>query len=144
MRAGVIYEEMYQFGEAISRLSSTEMLDVAERIPLPPELEAMLTEHEGDKEQDEESAASEASEEQDAQRMPMLKLIGSLSIAQRVALAVRGNREARTILVRDSNRVVASAAIRSPRITEQEVIAAAQSRSVCSMRWCASSLAARR
>jgi hypothetical protein len=44
---------------------------------------------------------------------------------------LRGNREARTLLVRDPNRVVAAAAIRSPRLTEQEIVSAAQSRSVC-------------
>ena len=51
-------------------------------------------------------------------------------MAQKVALALKGNREARTILIRDSNRLVAGATIRSPRITEPEVVAAAQSRSV--------------
>jgi hypothetical protein len=36
-------------------------------------------------------------------------------------LAMKGDREARGILVRDSNRVVASAVINNPRITDQEV-----------------------
>ena len=36
-------------------------------------------------------------------------------------LAMKGDREARSILVRDSNKVVCSAVVKNPRITEQEV-----------------------
>jgi hypothetical protein len=36
-------------------------------------------------------------------------------------LAMKGDREARSILIRDSNRVVATAVIHNPRVTDQEV-----------------------
>jgi hypothetical protein len=36
-------------------------------------------------------------------------------------LAMKGDREARNILIRDSNRVVATAVIQNPRVTDQEV-----------------------
>jgi hypothetical protein len=47
-----------------------------------------------------------------------------------VKLARFGNGEARAILVRDRNRIVAAAAVRNPKITENEVVAIAKSRNV--------------
>ncbi|HET6345154.1 MAG TPA: hypothetical protein VFH51_09480, partial [Myxococcota bacterium] len=71
-----------------------------------------------------------AAEDTNPERIPMLKLINSLNAAQKVALALKGNKEARAILLRESNRVIAVAAIKNPRITEQEIQAAAKSRSI--------------
>jgi hypothetical protein len=45
-------------------------------------------------------------------------------------LAMKGDREARGILVRDSNKVVCSAVVKNPRITEQEVENIASMRTV--------------
>lgn len=132
VRAGVIFEDMPQFADALARLSPSEIQEAAENVQLPTEVEAFIDEPETE----EVTAASEASPRDAEQatkkpdRMPVLKLINGLNVAQKVALALKGNKEARMILVRDSNRVVAGAAIRSPRITDPEVIAAAQSRSV--------------
>ena len=42
--------------------------------------------------------------------------------AQRLRAALRGGREARQILVRDTNRVVSSAVLRNPKLTEEEVV----------------------
>ena len=53
-----------------------------------------------------------------------------MNAAQKVALATKGNRQARSALMRDTNRVVALAAITSPCVSEPEVLAAAQSRTV--------------
>ena len=58
-------------------------------------------------------------------------LISQMSVFQRIKLARLGNKEARGLLVRDRNRVVAVAAISSPKITENEVAVYAQSRNVC-------------
>ena len=57
-------------------------------------------------------------------------LLVKMTASQRVRWAVLGNREVRSFLMRDSNRMVASAAIKNPRVTEQEVITIATSRSV--------------
>ncbi len=46
-------------------------------------------------------------------------------------LAFLGNREARDILVRDPNKMVALAAVRSPKIQEAEIDAISKSRHVC-------------
>ena len=41
-----------------------------------------------------------------------------------------GNKEARSLLVRDRNKIVAIAAVTSPKITDNELLAIAQSRNV--------------
>lgn len=140
VRSGVIYDDMPEFAEAIARLSPTEMQQAAEKIHLPEAVVELLdhapipaapalpeTVEEGELELADLETDSAHVEKH---RMSVQQMIASLNVAQRVALALRGNKEARTFLVRDSNRVVAGAAIRSPRITEQEVVIAAQSRSV--------------
>ena len=54
-----------------------------------------------------------------------------LKIFEKIRLATIGNANCRQVLIRDSNRVVAMAAARSPAITDMEIIAAASSRTVC-------------
>jgi hypothetical protein len=56
-----------------------------------------------------------------ADRMPVYQQIALMSVKDRVMLAIRGTREARMILVRDPNRLVAGAVIRNPRITDNEI-----------------------
>src|SRR5262245_42876080 len=55
-------------------------------------------------------------------------MIQKMSVYQKIKLARLGNREARGLLVRDRNKVVAVAAIMSPKITENEIASIAQSR----------------
>jgi len=50
-----------------------------------------------------------------------LERIAAMSPAERMALAMRGTREERGILIRDSNKIVAIAVLSSPKITESEV-----------------------
>lgn len=55
---------------------------------------------------------------------------GKLKLFEKIRLATLGNAFCRQTLLRDSNRLVAMAAIRSPGITEMEVIRAAGNRAV--------------
>jgi len=55
-------------------------------------------------------------------------LIAKMSVFHKIKLASMGNKEARGILIRDKNKIVAAAAIRSPKITDNEVEAFAKSR----------------
>jgi hypothetical protein len=57
----------------------------------------------------------------DAERIPVFQQIALMSVKDRVMLAIKGSREARTILVRDPNRIVAGAVLRNPRLTDTEV-----------------------
>jgi hypothetical protein len=54
------------------------------------------------------------------------RLLSSLSITDRMKLAMKGTREQRATLVRDPNRIVATAVLSSPKLTEAEVEAFAK------------------
>ena len=55
------------------------------------------------------------------ERVSMIRRIMFMNARDRMKLAMKGDREARNILIRDSNRVVATAVIQNPRVTDQEV-----------------------
>ncbi|HEY7912251.1 MAG TPA: hypothetical protein VIG62_10105 [Blastocatellia bacterium] len=63
-------------------------------------------------------------------RMPVFQQIALMSVKDRVLLAIKGTREARMVLVRDPNKVVAAAVLRNPRLTDSEVESIASIRSV--------------
>jgi hypothetical protein len=54
-----------------------------------------------------------------------------LKIFEKIRLATVGNAYCRSVLIRDSNRLVAMSVIRSPAMTDMEVVAAAANRAVC-------------
>ena len=56
--------------------------------------------------------------------------IATMTVIQKIKLARYGGSDARALLVRDRNKVVAAAVIRSPKLKEVEVLAIAKSRSV--------------
>jgi len=56
--------------------------------------------------------------------------IGSLSVPEKIKLALKGNKEARVLLLRDPNRQVVMAVLESPKLTDEEVDNIAQSRNV--------------
>ena len=47
--------------------------------------------------------------------------LSTLSVMERMKVAMRGTREQRSLLIRDPNRLVASAVLSSPKLTENEV-----------------------
>jgi len=74
---------------------------------------------------------SEPIDEKDLEQGGSLySLIQNLSVFQKIKLGRMGNKEARSLLVRDRNKIVAIAAVSSPKITEQELLSIAQSRAV--------------
>ncbi len=58
------------------------------------------------------------------------QLILTMGISEKVQLALKGNKEARSILIKEPNKLICSAVIKSPKLTETEVLAFAKSRSV--------------
>ncbi len=60
----------------------------------------------------------------------LFKKITSMSVVQKIKLAMIGNREARNILLNESNKVILKCVIRNPRITEEEVMNLASSKTV--------------
>jgi hypothetical protein len=55
------------------------------------------------------------------ERMSPLQKISKLQVSARVQLAMKGNREERFILIRDGCKVVSSAVLECPKLTDQEV-----------------------
>jgi regulator of extracellular matrix RemA (YlzA/DUF370 family) len=68
--------------------------------------------------------------EVNAERVSLIRRIMFMNTKDRMKLAMKGDREARSILIRDSNKVVCTAVINNPRITEQEVENVAAMRTV--------------
>lgn len=64
------------------------------------------------------------------ERVALIRRIMLMKVKDRMKLGMKGDREARAILIRDSNRIVAQAVINNPRITDQEVEAIAAMRTV--------------
>jgi len=70
----------------------------------------------------------ETEDEQEA--MNLFAAIQKMTVMQKIKLARLGGSEARGILIRDRNKVVCSAVMASPKLTENEVVGYAQSRGV--------------
>ncbi len=60
----------------------------------------------------------------------LFQSIQSMSVSEKMDLARKGSKEARTILMRDSNKLVQLAVIQSPKITEGEVLMLAGNRQI--------------
>ncbi len=54
-----------------------------------------------------------------------------MNVSQKIKLAYLGNATVRSILIRDSNKVVATAVLKSPQLTDSEVLSIANNRNVC-------------
>lgn len=79
----------------------------------PEEREAIVNKILGEIRFEEDSVSSD--------RISMINRILKMGMKDRMKLAMKGDREARNILIRDPNRIVAQAVIQNPKITENEV-----------------------
>lgn len=66
-------------------------------------------------------AAPELEAARDEDERTTFQRIAAMSVAERVSLAMKGTREERAILIRDSNKLVAVAVLSSPKLSESEV-----------------------
>ena len=64
------------------------------------------------------------------ERISLIRRIMFMTIKDRVKLGMKGDREARGILIRDPNKIVATAVVHNPRITDHEIENIASMRSV--------------
>ncbi|MFQ5830860.1 MAG: hypothetical protein ACE5JD_17140, partial [Candidatus Methylomirabilia bacterium] len=60
----------------------------------------------------------------------LLQQIREMTTGEKLALAKKGNKEARTILIKDPNEIIALQVVNSPRLTDAEVLGFAQMRDV--------------
>jgi hypothetical protein len=72
-------------------------------------------------EPDPEPALDMAPEEVEKRKQSTLQKVAAMNPAQRLALAMKGSREERAVLIRDPNKIVAVAVLSSPKISESEV-----------------------
>jgi hypothetical protein len=68
--------------------------------------------------------------EEAARNLTIAQRVMRMSVSEKIKLATLGNKEARTLLLRDSNKLVAMAAVTSPRVTDGEILTLSNSRTV--------------
>jgi len=68
-------------------------------------------------------------EEDKEQRLSLYARVKEMPVGQKIKLALKGGRDARNILIHESNKVVKRLVLRNPRISEDEIIMLAHNRS---------------
>jgi hypothetical protein len=121
VRSGVNLPEVPQMQAARIRVFGPEA--AAAKVAQGPTAEEILQEFE--------QVAHEGSAPMDeGLKLTLNQRVMKMSISEKIKLATRGNKEARGLLLRDANKLVSVAAIRSPRITDGEVMMCAANRAV--------------
>lgn len=129
------FSESLQPDSSASNLSFKDAILLAEHIEVPDSevddswlsleyIEEFYEESEEQREQVVNKILGELSCEEDeisGDRISMINRIMRMGMKDRVKLAMKGDREARNILIRDPNRIVSQAVVNNPRITEQEI-----------------------
>jgi hypothetical protein len=126
VRNGLVLLDVPQLVEAYRRIHGTDPAPLSgedSAATLMVEYRAELA-HEAEGE----GSTTPPTPEQEQKRLTMTQRVLRMSVAQKIKLATLGNREARTLLLRDSNRLVSLAAAQSPRITDGEILGLANSR----------------
>ena len=75
-------------------------------------------------------AAPEPAKPAEETAQSTLQRIASMTVAQRIGLAMKGSREERAILIRDPNKLVSVAVLSSPKMSEPEVESIAKMASI--------------
>jgi hypothetical protein len=119
VRSGVVLEDVAQMKEARVRVFGPEALSKpVERGPTAAEIMKEYLE----------LADETAPPMEEGKRLTLAQRVMKMSISEKIKLATVGNRDARGLLIRDTNKLVAVAVIRSPRITDGEVLRVANNR----------------
>ncbi len=71
-----------------------------------------------------EDRGNELSEDE---RLTLFQTVMKMAVSEKIVLAIRGNREARNLLLRDSNRLIPLYVLQNARITEDEIAQVANS-----------------
>lgn len=122
VRNGLALEGVPQMLEARVRLFGPEAANQPPKQEGPTADEVMSEFHMADGEGEGTPPMEEAS------KLSLSRRIMVMNVSEKIKLATKGNKEARGILIRDSNKLVTVAVIRSPRITDGEVLLQAQNK----------------
>ena len=124
VRNGLVLLDVPQIVEAYRRVHG---VDPTAKQPEDSAAALMAEYHEELAREAEAAAGAETAEDQQ-RKLTITQRIMKMSVAEKIKLATLGNREARTILVRDANKLVSLAAAQSPRITDGEILSLAHSK----------------
>ena len=94
---------------------------VPDSASIPP-ADVLLTETPDVPDTQDEPEGEEPINEENEEFQSKYKIAQMMSIAEKIKMALSGDKEWRAILVKDSNKLVSSGVIRNPRITESEVL----------------------
>jgi hypothetical protein len=125
-RNGVTLSGIPAFKEVTLALQG-ELIAEASDEPTPDDLlfqetEALARALEGHPEEDTHHENDEGHEILKDKYIPLYQRLADMTMSQKIRRAMLGSKEERMLLVRDSNQVVAGAAIRSPMMQENEVV----------------------
>ncbi len=118
-----------EFVRVFGKESSASRISSAQAPTAPVKAVEEAEDETGESSEEYDEAAAEAAFNQSfdsgttktKEKLSVLEQIAAMSVPQRVQAAIKGDREVRSILIRDSNKLVSSAVIKSPRITDAEV-----------------------
>jgi hypothetical protein len=129
VRNGVLLLDVPRVVEAYKRVHG---VDPTAKPPPPGETaEALMRDYQEElaHERGEDAPAHEPSEEK---KLTITQRVMRMTVSEKIKLATLGNKEARTLLLRDANKLVSMAAAQSPRITDGEILSIANSRTMSS------------
>ncbi|ACM20742.1 hypothetical protein Geob_2388 [Geotalea daltonii FRC-32] len=82
----------------------------------------------GDVDEDAETADDEVINEEDEEFKSKYQLSQQLGVSEKIKMSLTGDKEWRSILIKDSNKLVSGAVVKNPRITEAEILAISKSK----------------
>ncbi len=132
VRNGLELKGIPAFKEAAAAIAN-ELLSEATDEPTPGDIafkETLALVDESDTNEEVHEIDDEGREVIKAKHKEKAKRISDMTPSEKIRIATLGSATERAILVRDSNRVVATAVARAPKLGEQEALRIAQSRNV--------------
>lgn len=108
--------QQQQLQEALAE-EEPELLD----LPLEPIADLLTRAAEMDREPPKQTLALTEAEKKDTRASAIWAKLSYMQVSEKVQLAFKGDRMLRMLLVRERNKLVASAVLRNPRIGEQEI-----------------------
>jgi hypothetical protein len=129
-RNGLELAGIASFAAHVEAIQGELIIDEPSEEPLPQDLDFATALAIDDGEEAIEIDLVDGEETVKDSHKPLAMLIADMSLAQKIRLSTIGNGSARAILVRDSNKLVAMAAISSPSMTDAEAAAIATSKQI--------------
>ncbi|HET9594907.1 MAG TPA: hypothetical protein VFP65_04955 [Anaeromyxobacteraceae bacterium] len=126
VRNGLTLLDVPQLVEAYKRVHGVDPTAA----PAEDTAEKIMADYAAELKEDAQPALAAETPEETEKKLTMTQRVLRMSVSEKIKLATLGNKEARTLLLRDANKLVCMAAVTSPRITDGEVMTLANSRTI--------------